>query len=905
MEIRRVRALRGPNTWSRSTVLEVSVDLMNRKFPVREIPGFETRLRDWLPSVYAATCQTCAGTDKVDALGAGTVAHILERVTFTLENLAGSSVAFSKTVPAGEPGVYQVVVEYREEDVGRAAIEAAGRIIEAAILDRPCDALEEVRRLRSLDQQIRLGPSTGSIVRAARVRGIPSRRLNDGSLIQLGWGCRQRRILAAETDRTSAIGESIAQDKELTKQLLRSIGVPVPAGRTVKDADEAWAAACDIGVPVVVKPQYGNQGRGVAVNLTTREQVFAAYEAARQEGSSILVERFAPGCDHRLLVIGNTVVAAARREPPLVVGDGVRTVEQLVEHTNADPRRGEDHATALSKLRLDSIGLAVLAEQGYTPASVPPAGTTVVLRRNANLSTGGAATDVTDKVHPSVAALAVDAARIVGLDIAGVDAVCVDIGRPLEEQQGIIVEVNAAPGLRMHLEPSGGRPRPVGEAIVSTMFEAGDNGRIPVVAVTGTNGKTTTTRLVGHLLRAAGKCVGLTCTDGIYIDGRRIDADDCSGPKSARAVLLHPRVDAAVFETARGGILREGLGFDMCDAAIVTNIGEGDHLGMAGIDTPEQLAAVKRTIVENVAPGGYAILNAADPLTVAMAPYCPGSAIFFARDASHPLIAAHRARGGRAVFVHNDAVCQADGTWEGRIAPLSAIPLTHEGKVGFQVENVLAAVAAAWAVGVPVEAMRTGLATFVNDSRHTPARFNVVQFRGATLVVDYGHNADALLALIEAISRIPHDRRLVVYTAAGDRRDVDIVRQAEIIGNAFDEVIIYEDKCTRGRDDGVVVGLMRQGLARASRLSSLFETRGEFRAIEAGLERLRSGDLILLQADQIEPALKFIEQYIAAHADGSQPTENQPRFAGTPAANGALNGLTQPATIAPAGQVGG
>lgn len=864
MDFRSVRALRGPNVWTRTTALEVTIDLGAMKFPVREIPGFESRLREWLPTLYPASCQTC--TEAADPVpGALTLAHIVERVAFTLQNLAGSTVSFSRTASAGEPGIYKVVVEYREEAVGRSALETTRRLIDAAIHARPFDVLNEIRQLRAQDQQIRLGPSTGSIVRAAQARGIPTRRLNDGSLVQLGWGSRQHRILAAETDRTSAIGESIAQDKELTKTLLKSVGVPVPEGHPAEDAEAAWSIACDIGLPVVVKPQYGNQGRGVAVNLTTREQVIAAYEAARAEGSSILVEKFAPGCDHRLLVIGSKVVAAARREPPCVIGDGKHTIEELVERVNVDPRRGEDHATSLSKLRLDAIGLAVLAEQGLTAASVPASGAVIVLRRNANLSTGGTATDVTDEVHPDVAARAVDAARIVGLDIAGVDVVCVDVSRPLEDQGGVIVEVNAAPGLRMHLEPSAGKARPVGEAIVGTMFPEGDNGRVPVVAVSGTNGKTTTTRLIAHILRGQGKHVGLTCTDGIYIDGRRIDTGDCSGPKSARSVLINPQVDAAVLETARGGILREGLGFDMCDAAVITNIGEGDHLGLAGIDTPEQLAAVKRTIVENVAPSGYAVLNADDPMTVAMAPYCPGSVIFFARDAGHPLIAAHRARGGRAVFVQNESVFKAEGAWEGRVAQLSSVPLTHAGKIGFQIDNVLAATAAAWAVGVPCETIRAGLSTFTNDSRQTPARFNIFNFGGATVVVDYGHNADALLALIDGISRLPHDRRLVVYTAAGDRRDVDIVRQAEIIGNGFDEVIIYEDKCTRGRADGAVVALMRQGLSTAHRAKDIYETRGEFRAIEAGLKRLRTGDLILVQADQVEESLVFIQEFISTN----------------------------------------
>ena len=864
MQLTRIRALRGPSIWSRHTALEVTVDLGPANMPVAGIPGFEARLRDLLPEMFSGVQWAAADLGGATAESA-TLAHVLERVSMVLQKRARVPVSFSKTASASEAGVFKVIVEYREEDVARAAVEAAVQIIDAVLAERSFDVHATVKQLRSQDEDLRLGPSTGAIVRAAEARGIPTRRLNSGSLVQLGWGSRQRRILATETDRTSAIGESIAQDKELTKLLLRSVGVPVPAGGPVKDADEAWDMAQEIGVPVVLKPQHGNQGRGVAVNLTTREQVLAAFEAARAEGSSVLVERFAQGADHRLLVVGDRMIAAARRDPPRVQGDGKSTVAELVAVVNSDPLRGDDHSTSLSKMRLDAIGLAVLASQGFTPDSIPAAGTQVFLRQNGNLSTGGSATDVTDRVHPEVAARVVDAARVVGLDVAGVDVICRDISRPLGEQGGIVVEVNAAPGLRMHLDPSVGKPRPVGEAIVSTMFPPGENGRIPVVAVAGTNGKTTTVRMVGHILKAFGRHVGMACTDGIYIDDRRIDTDDCSGPRSARAVLFNPRVDAAVLETARGGILREGLGFDMCDVAIVTNIGEGDHLGMAGIETTEQLAEVKRTIVENVAPTGAAVLNAEDSMTVAMAPYCPGSVIFFARDAQHPLIVAHRARGGRAVIVRNETVVLAEGNREQPVTSLGAVPLTRDGKIGFQVDNVLAATAAGWSVGVPCEVMRAALATFTSDTRSTPGRFNVLDYEEATIVVDYGHNADALVALIDAISRMPHDRRLVVYTAAGDRRDVDIIRQAEIIGNGFDHVIIYEDKCTRGRPDGEVVSLMHRGLARRTRAAEIIEPRGEQHAIETGLRMLLPGDLILVQIDQVDPSLAFIEQFLAAN----------------------------------------
>ena len=589
--------------------------------------------------------------------------HILEHVTLELQSLAGTPVGFGRARETHEEGVYKVAIEYEDESLARACLDAAQQMLAAAVHDKPYDVHAEIARLRTLAQNVCLGPSTAAIVAAARARGIPARRLNSGSLVQFGFGKNQRRILAAETDRTGAVAQEIAQDKDLTRALLRPAGIPVAEGRPVDSAADAWVAAQEIGVPVVVKPQYGNQGRGVATNLRTREQVLAAYEAACAEsaGSSVMVERYAPGDDYRLLVVGDKVVAAARREPAQVVGDGVSTIVDLVARVNTDPRRGEDHATALSKIQLDAVSPRSSGRSGLRLEFRSPGRRAVLIRRNANLTTGGTATDVTDEVHPEVADRAVEAAKVVGLDIAGVDVVAQDIRRPLESQGGIIVEVNAAPGLRMHLQPSTGMPRPVGEAIVDLLYPSGENGRIPIVGVTGVNGKTTTTRLIAHIVAQTGKKVGMTCTDGIYIGSRRIDVGDCSGPASARAVLGNPLVEAAVLETARGGILRAGLGFDLCDVAVVTNIGEGDHLGIADIESPERLAWVKRTSPDAVAPTGSAVLNAADPLTAEMAPHCPGSVIFFARDSQNPVLVAHREAGGRAVFDQDGEIILADG----------------------------------------------------------------------------------------------------------------------------------------------------------------------------------------------------------------------------------------------------
>jgi cyanophycin synthetase len=540
----------------------------------------------------------------------------------------------------------------------------------------------------------------------------------------------------------------------------------------------------------------------------------------------------------------------------------VHTVRQLVDTVNQDPRRGTGHGTALTKIRFDDIALASLAKQGYNAESVPPKGQRVTLRNNANLSTGGSATDVTDDVHPEVAARAIAAAHMVGLDICGVDLVCDSVLKPIEEQGGGIVEVNAAPGLRMHISPSFGKGRAVGEAIMDTLYAPGDDGRIPVVAVTGTNGKTTTVRVIAHLLATSGLRTGMTNTDGVYIQGRRIDSGDCSGPRSARNVLLHPDVDAAVFETARGGMLREGLAFDRCQVAVVTNIGAGDHLGLNYITTLEDLAVLKRVIVQNVAPGGMAVLNAADPIVAAMAENTRGDVTYFAQDSSLPLMQKHRAQGRRIVYVEDGFIVAAQGKAEERI-DLKEVPITRGGVVGFQVENVMASVAAAWAVGIEWNTIRTGLKTFVGESDNAPGRFNVFEYKGATVIADYGHNPDAIQALVNAVEAMPAKRRSVLISGAGDRRDEDIRDQTRILGKAFDDVLLYEDQCQRGRSEGEVVALLREGLQGAPRTSHIEEIKGEFVAIDRALARLQPGDLSLVLIDQVDEALAHIAKRVA------------------------------------------
>ncbi len=854
MEISRIRALRGPNLWSRHTAIQALVSCADSELALSHLPGFEARIRNRFPHIGAMR--------PIGYEGEISVAHALQFAALNLQAQAGCPVSFSRSAPTTEPGIYQVVVEYTEEAVGRRALELAQTLCEAARADLPFNLDAAVAELRELDEDERLGPSTGSIVHAAVARDIPYRRLTRGSLVQFGWGSKQRRIQAAEIDTTSAIAESIAQDKELTKQLWESAGVPVPVGRVVDNVEDGWKAALEIGLPVVTKPFDGNQGKGVTVNIVSRDHFDIVFAVAQEYSKHVMVEKFITGNDFRMLVVGDKLIAAARREPPTVIGDGEHTVRELVDIVNTDPRRGTGHATSLTKIRFDNIAHARLAVQGYTADSVLPKGARAVLRNNANLSTGGTATDVTDDVHPEVAARVIAAAQMVGIDICGVDVVCENVGRPLEEQGGGMVEANAAPGLRMHLDPSYGKGRDVGTAVIDTMFAPGEDGRIPIVAVAGTNGKTTTVRLISHLIEQTGKRMGMTTTDGVYVHNRRIDTGDCSGPKSAKNVLMHPEVDAVVFETARGGVLREGLGFDRCNVAVITNIGMGDHLGLNYITTTEELAVVKRVIVQNVGASGTSVLNAADPSVVKMAAACPGHVIFFAIAPHLPAMMTHRAQGKRALYRDGQSIVASEGALVERL-DFSGIPLTRNGAIGFQIENAMAAIGAAWALGIDWNTIRLGLATFVSDVGTAPGRFNVFDYRGATLVADYGHNPDAIQALVQAVDALPGKQRWVVISGAGDRRDEDIRRQTEILGEAFDGAILYQDACQRGRADGEVLGLLHQGLAKASRTKMVEEIHGEFIAIDTALAKLQSGDLCLILVDQVEEALAHIAKRIA------------------------------------------
>lgn len=713
-----IRHLRGPNLWTYRPVIEAVVDIGEfEDYPSNTLPGFVERLTTLLPTLIEHRCSYGERGGFLRRLAEGTwIGHILEHVSLELQNLAGMPGGFGKARETSQRGIYKVVIRAWHEEVSRVALETGRELILAAVEDRPFDVATRVEALRDMAERKLLGPSTASIVEAATAkdRRIPAiRLLADGNLVQLGYGKKSRRIWTAETDQTSAIAETISRDKDLTKSLLQSCGVPIPEGRMVDSPADAWEAAEDIGVPVVVKPCDGNHGRGVFTNLMSREEVEAAYPAALKEGSGVIVERYIRGSEHRLLIVGNKMVAAARGETVSVIGDGHSTLNELIDlQVNSDPRRGAAEEFPLDVVILSEhpVALLEIRRQGFEPDAIPAAGREVLIIR-----TGNHTCDVTDLVHPETAETAALAARVVGLDIAGVDLVCEDISQPLAGQRGAIVEVNAGPGLLMHLKPENGEARPVGRAIVDHLFPCGGNGRIPVVGITGSYGKTTVARLIARLLTLSGKHTGLACSDGLFLNDRRSEAGDCAHWEAARRILMNRAAEAAVLENGSDAIVRDGLAYDRCQIGVITNIDPARHTGRFYIDTPEQVATVLRTQVDLVLPGGAAILNAAEPMLVDMAPLCDGEVIFFATDPELPALVAHIEQGRRAVIVRYGQVMLVDGDGEAALTKLADIPLCADGKNRPQIENVLAAIAAAWALGITPDLMRTGVETFFLD----------------------------------------------------------------------------------------------------------------------------------------------------------------------------------------------
>lgn len=872
--VRQVRTLRGHNLYAYMPVLQITLDIgPYEERPSNSFPGFLERLVAWLPGLHKHECSLKRPGGFIQRLHRGTyLAHICEHIAIELQNLMGFPVTFGRARGTGERGVYTVVMAYKEEAAAYAAFQTALRLTLAAMHDEPFAVKAEIEQLLDIADEHRLGPSTAAIVAAAHACQIPVLRIQPkSSLVQLGYGIYQKRILASETSHTSAIAVDLCQEKPLTNHMLRQVGVPVPAGGIVHSADEAWAVAQEVGLPVVIKPAAGNQGKGVSVNLNSEADVRQAYAITSEFSQEALVERYLQGHDYRLLVVNGKLVAAARRDPAQVVGDGRHTIGELIDILNLDPRRRPGHGSTLTRVVINEAVHLTLHQQTLTINDIPAHGQTVRLRNNSNLSTGGTATDVTDEVHPRNVQLAELAAQILALDVAGVDVVCRDISRPLGEQEGGIVEVNAAPGLRMHLHPAAGQPRDVGKPIVEMLYPGDSPSRIPIIAVTGTNGKTTVTRLIAHMYETARWVVGMTCTDGVYINKELIVKGDCSGPKSARTVLLHPQVEVAVLETARGGIIREGLAFDECTVGVVTNV-TADHLGLAGIETLDDLARVKQVVVEAVSRTGAVVLNAEDRLVAEMAAATDAQVIYFCADPHNHVLRAHLAEeAGRGVFVVDDMIVLAEGERQIELVELARVPFTYGGKVRFQVMNALAATAAAWAAGLNPAMIVRALTTFATDPQTTPGRFNVLDLNGVEVIVDYGHNVAALEALGEAVHALPLRSTVMSLTLPGDRRDEDIIASTNATIPYVDAYVVYDSADRRGRAVNEVAELICRHIPADLPCEVVI---GQQAGILQAWQRVKSGDRLLVICDDVPTALALLHdlaQCLQSEVDCQSP----------------------------------
>jgi cyanophycin synthetase len=861
MKIIEHRALPGPNHHSPYPTILMVLDLEEMaEQPTSQLAGFAKALQALMPSLAEHRCSPDHPGGFLLRLQEGTLlGHVVEHVALELQCLAGMRVGFGKTRATGAPGRYAIAYRYRDAEAGLAAGRMAVEVVESILAGNPPPLAPLVEELRRLRQQGALGPSTDAIVREARRRGIPVTRLDDGNYLQLGQGARQQRIQASLTGRTSCIGAEIADDKDRAKRILAEAGVPVPRGEVVATWEGALGAAKELGFPVVLKPLVGNHGRGVTTGIQGPAQLRPAFEAAQAIHRHVVVEQCLQGADFRVLVVNHRFVAAARRDPASVTGDGRHTVAQLVDLANRDPRRGEAHDNFLTRIALDAHSLEMLSREGLTPASVPAAGAVVRLKGTANLSTGGTATDVTAEVHPHVRRMCERVSRLVGLDILGVDIVAPDLRQPLRQGEGGVVEVNAAPGLRMHALPSSGRPLNVGAPIIDMLFPGRQDGRIPLVAVTGTNGKTTTARLISHVLRAHGAKVGLATTSGVEVDGEPALEGDYSGPEGARTVLGDPIVDHAVLEVARGGILRRGLGYDLADVGILLNVAN-DHLGEGGIETLEDLADLKSVVVENVARNGTAVLNADDDLVHGYRGQLRSRVTLFSLDGDSPRVAEHVRRSGRAVTLSGHWVVVRDSTGDELVGDVRDFPVTLGGHARFNVQNVLAAVAACHALGVPCETIRKALEAFQATPEQLPGRLNVLEVEGNRVVVDYGHNVPALEALEPVVRGLAGGRVVAMCNASGNRRDEDILAFGQAIARMYDHVVLC-DPDPRGRAPGETMRLVREGAVAGGLGEDHVEmAESEAAAIRRALAVAQPGDLVVLQVDDVKQAFAILEE---------------------------------------------
>lgn len=874
MKIREINAMRGPNYWSvrRNKLIVMVLDLGKMEdLPSDKIPGFSDRLKKMFPSMYSHRCSVGEPGGFFQRVDDGTwMGHIIEHIALEIQTLAGMDTGFGRTRDYGERGVYNVVFSYMEENVGRYAAEASVKICEALIVGEEYDLEPDIQRMRELREKARLGPSTGSIVEEAESRGIPWIRLNQYSLVQLGYGANQKRIQATVTSETSSIGVELACDKEDTKYLLEQAEVEVPRGDIISRERSLEDACRYVGYPLVIKPIDGNHGRGITVDIQNYEDALVAFHAAKEVSRRVIVEKYITGEDHRLLVINNVLVAGAKRTPAHVIGDGKSTVQELVNEVNKDPRRGYGHENVLTQITINDLTRTILKDAGYTEDSVIPEGEMLILKDTANLSTGGTAEDITDIIHPANVSMAERISKIIDLDICGIDIMTTDITKPLSETGGAVLEVNAGPGFRMHLAPTTGLPRNVAAPVVDKLFpQQGDTGRIPIVAITGTNGKTTTSRLIAHMAKMKGYRVGYTTSDGVYIQNRLLMTGDCTGPASAEFVLKDPTVNFAVLECARGGLLRAGLGFNRCDVGIVTNVA-ADHLGLKGIHTIEQLARVKGVIPETVLPHGHAILNADDDLVYDMRRSIDCNLALFSMDENNPRVLALQRKGGITAVYENGYVTLCRGAWKMRIMKAEDIPLTYGGKAKFMIQNVLAAVIAANVRGISIEDMKAALETFIPSASQTPGRLNLFKFKNFKILLDYAHNPAGMRALKDFSDELDATHKVCIIAGIGDRRVEDNNMIGSIAAEMSDEIIIRQDKRLRGKTEEELIKMLDDGIKMKNPNMKTTIIPSEKEAITYAVNNAKKDSLIILCSDVVPDALELVQKFKAQEAAGEK-----------------------------------
>lgn len=864
MEIVNIRVMNGPNYWSirRHKLIVMLLDLQEmEQRPSNTIPGFLERLKALIPSMYSHRCSEDCPGGFFKRVEEGTwMGHVIEHVALEMQTLAGMDTGFGRTRESDKPGVYHVVFSYIEPKAGEYTAKAAVNLVQALIDGVEYDLAADIQNLREIREDVRLGPSTGSLVEEAIRRNIPYIRLNRNSLVQLGYGKNQKRIQATIASTTSSIAVELACDKEETKNILEAASIPVPRGYIVSDEAELEKVAARVGYPIVIKPVNGNHGKGATTNILTKEAAFEAFEAARKYSRKIIVEKFITGRDFRILVINYKFVAAALRTPAAVIGDGKHTIAELIEIVNQDPRRGYGHEKVLTSIKIDDAVHFMLEKYGYNLETVPNDKEEVWVKPTANLSTGGTSEDVTDAVHPANVVMCERIARVIGLDICGVDIMASNLSEPLNETGGAVLEVNAAPGFRMHLEPAEGLARNVAEPVIDMLYPQGSNARIPIIAVTGTNGKTTTTRLIAHCVKGSGYNVGYTTTDGVYVHNQMMVAGDCTGPVSAEFVLKDPTVDFAVLETARGGILRAGLGFHNCNVAVVTNIAE-DHLGLGGIDTIEKLAKVKSVVPGTVFPNGYAVLNADDDLVYKMRKELTCKIALYSIDENNPRVKEHCAKGGFACVYEHGFITIMKGTWKVRIERVTNIPITFNGKAEFNVYNAMAATLALYVHGFNTEDIQLGLQTFVTSPAQTPGRMNIFPFKNFTIMLDYAHNTHGIIALGKYVTSVESPNKVGIIAAVGDRRDSDIVSLGAEAAKIFDEIIIRQDKNTRGRSPDELIELLSEGIRLTKPEMKITVIHKESEAIDHAINTATQGAFITVISDVIPDALEQVKRY--------------------------------------------